>query len=50
MHDDRAYTLAMAGYALSELRRQDIFNKRKKSPEDLLSKLPVKKAKRIHGI
>ncbi len=39
LHDDRCYTLAMAGYSLMEERRKLIMNKPKDSNGDLLNKL-----------
>ena len=42
LHDDRAYTMAMAGYALSEERRKLILKKPKKHKDDLLDKLAAR--------
>lgn len=42
LHDDRAYTMAMAGYALSEERRKLILKKPKKNKDDLLDKLAAR--------
>ena len=49
MHDDRAYTAAMLGYALSEKRREDML-KRPKASTDLLNQLPMRKQKRFRSI
>lgn len=43
LHDDRAYTFAMAAYGLSELRREHIKNKRTPKKENLASLMPIKK-------
>ena len=47
LHDDRAYTLCMASYALMELRRKEILSKNKKKTDSksLIDKLPIKIAK-----
>ena len=42
MHDDRAYTAAMAAYALSQMRRKDLTHKENKNA-DLDIKLPFRK-------
>lgn len=48
MHDDRAYTMAMMGYALSEIRRREFFNRKSNpSTSDIISKLPFRKGKRF---
>jgi len=39
LHDDRAYTAAMLGYALAEERRKSIIQRPKQSSSDLLTKL-----------
>lgn len=39
MHDDRAYTCCMLGYALSEERRKLLLQKPKTNKNDLLDKL-----------
>ena len=49
MHDDRAYTAAMLGWALSEERRKDMLNKPKGNP-DLINQLPMRKAKIFRSI
>ena len=49
MHDDRAYTMAMLGYALSEERRKDMLKKPKNNP-DLINQLPMRKAKIFRSI
>lgn len=46
MHDDRAYTAALASYALMCERRKNITSRKKKSAEDLVDILPIKMAKR----
>ena len=50
MHDDRAYTAALLGYALSEERRKDMLKKPKGSSTDLINQLPVRKQKRFRSI
>ena len=50
MHDDRAYTAAMLGYALSEERRKDMLKRPKGNPSDLIHQLPIRKAKIFHSI
>lgn len=45
MHDDRAYVLALAAYALQEARRSHITNKKRDTKTDLVSKLPIRKGK-----
>jgi len=49
MHDDRAYTAAMLGFALSEERRKDLLRRPKVDSQDLVSKLPIRKAKRFNS-
>ena len=49
MHDDRAYTAAMLGYALSEERRKDMLKKPRGNP-NLINKLPMRKAKIFRSI
>lgn len=49
MHDDRAYTAAMLGWALSEERRKDLLRRPKVDSQDLVSKLPIRKAKRFNS-
>lgn len=39
LNDDRSYTLALCGYALSEERRKQLFKKPKQQPKDLVDKL-----------
>lgn len=46
MHDDRAYTAALASYALMCERRKNITSRRKKPMEDLTDLLPIKMTKR----
>lgn len=43
LHDDRAYTFAMAAYGLSELRREHIKNKKTPKKDNLASLMPIKK-------
>ena len=50
MHDDRAYTAALLGYALSEERRKDMLKKPKGSSTDLINQLPMRKQKRFRSI
>ena len=50
MHDDRAYTLAMCGFALSEERRKEMLQRPKNNSSDLLNMLPVRKAKRFSSV
>lgn len=45
MHDDRAYTCCMLGYALAEERRKEFLKKPKTDTNDLLSKLTIRPAK-----
>ena len=49
MHDDRAYTAAMLGWALSEERRKDMLKKPKGNP-NLINQLPMRKAKIFRSI
>lgn len=49
MHDDRAYTAAMLGWALSDERRKDMLKKPKGNP-DLINQLPMRKAKIFRSI
>lgn len=46
MHDDRAYTLCLASYALMEERRQEVLKKPRQSSEDILDILTIRPAKR----
>lgn len=46
LHDDRAYTLAMAGYGLSEVRRRERLSKVKKPTASLADKLTIRAFKR----
>jgi hypothetical protein len=48
LHDDRAYTAALAGYALMCERRKSILNRPKKTDSfDLVNRLPIRQAKRF---
>ena len=47
--DDRAYTAALLGWALSEERRKDLLRRPKLDSQDLVSKLPIRKAKRFNS-
>ena len=48
LHDDRAYTAALAGYALMCERRKAIMNKpRKSNIDDLVSRLPIRTGNRF---
>lgn len=48
LHDDRAYTAALAGYALMCERRKAIINRpRKSNAGDLVSRLPIRPGKRF---
>lgn len=51
MHDDRAYTLAMMGWWLSEVRKKDMVRKKKPKQEGFVEKCPVniKKIKKNIG-
>ena len=49
MHDDRAYTAAMCGYALSEERRKEMLQRPKGNSSELVNKLPIRKAKRFRS-
>ena len=46
LHDDRAYTCCMLGYALSEERRKHITKKKRKSAVDIVKLLPINTSKR----
>ena len=48
--DDRAYTMAMATYGLSEIRRKDRLSKVKKPTSSLADKLPIRTFKRERSI
>lgn len=50
MHDDRAYTAALAGYALMEERRKSILKRPKKNMDDLVDKLTIKKGVRTSSM
>lgn len=45
MHDDRAYTLAMLGWYLSEKRLENVRNKKKQRESNLIDLFPTTKAK-----
>lgn len=47
LHDDRAYTLALAAYGLMEERRKAILKKPKKNNSNLVDRLPIRQAKRL---
>lgn len=47
MHDDRAYTCAMLGHALLQVRREDVLKKPKQSNNDLIDRLTIRKGKRF---
>ena len=49
LHDDRSYTCALLGWALSEERRKDLLRRPKLDSQDLVSKLPIRKAKRFNS-
>ena len=49
MHDDRAYTCCMLGYALSEERRKQMLQRPKNNSSELVEKLPIRKAKRFRS-
>ena len=49
MHDDRAYTCCMLGYALSEERRKQMLQRPKNDSSELVNKLPIRKAKRFRS-
>lgn len=46
LNDDRAYTAALAGYALMTERRKHITGRRKHNDKSLAARLPIKKAKK----
>ena len=46
MHDDKAYTMAMAAYFLSELRRENITKRKRIDTTSLVNALPIKQGKR----
>lgn len=46
LHDDRAYTAAMAGYYLQQLRRKDFIKKSGKTKNNTFTKLPIRIYKR----
>ena len=46
MHDDRAYTLAMLGWFLSEKRREYIKNHKPKKKESVAESCPIRVGKR----
>lgn len=46
MHDDRAYTLCLASYALMEERRKNVLSRPRKDNVDILSQLAFRPAKR----
>lgn len=48
--DDRAYTMAMATYGLSEIRRKDRLSKVKKPTSSLADRLPIRTFKRERSI
>lgn len=50
IHDDRQYTLAMLGFALSEERRKDILKRPKNNVNETLLSLPIRKVKRFKSI
>lgn len=50
MHDDRAYTLCLASYALMEERRKSVLNRPKKTSSDILSLMNIRPAKRVRSI
>ena len=43
-------TAALLGYALSEERRKDLLRRPKLDSQDLVSKLPIRKAKRFNSL
>lgn len=47
LNDDRAYTAALAGYALMSERRKNITNRKRKVDPSLVERLPIKKPKKI---
>ena len=50
IHDDRQYTLAMLGFALSEERRKDILKRPKNNVNETILNLPIRKVKRFKSI
>ena len=47
MHDDRAYTFSMLGWALSEERRKELLKKPKVDSDSLLNMLTIRPAKKV---
>jgi hypothetical protein len=47
LHDDRAYTCALLGWALMEARRADILKKPKSSNSDLMSMFQFRQPKKV---
>lgn len=45
LNDDRAYCFALMCYYLAQLRRQNIVNKKREQPSNLVDVLPIRKAK-----
>lgn len=50
MHDDRAYTLAMLGWYLSEKRLEGIRSRKKPNSQDILDKLQVTRGKPLNKL
>lgn len=50
MHDDRAYTLCLASYALMEERRKSVLDRPRKTSSDILSLMNIRPAKRFRSI
>lgn len=48
MHDDRAYTMAMLGYALMDVRRNEILKRPKQDTKSLLDKMVIRRGSN-HG-
>lgn len=46
LNDDRAYTCAMAAYALMQERRKEFTNRKRAPRTDLVERLPIKKGRR----
>lgn len=47
LHDDRAYTLCLASYALMEERRKEVLKRPKKESGDIINMLTIRPARRV---
>lgn len=48
--DDRAYTMAMAGYALMQERRKGLVKRPKTNNDNLVNRLTIRKGRRFSSI